>query len=184
MRAALLSAGPSLVRTYDPDAKYDLRIGVNTAVQKFACDWWSVADGHRFIEIDGDGTVIGKPDVWMIDAQHLHVQCYAADRYKAYRFHGWDATFDEVGASRSWANASAPCALILARSLGATEVDCYGVDMAGGLDVSGKIDGSTHYRNEKRWELERGLWHLIVEWLQNRGTTVRRINDVLTRTTA
>ncbi|MFI4862426.1 MAG: hypothetical protein ACIAXF_17305, partial [Phycisphaerales bacterium JB063] len=50
MKIALLSAGPSLRQTFNPDAKFDLRVGVNRAAGAFHCDWWSCGDGQTFLE--------------------------------------------------------------------------------------------------------------------------------------
>lgn len=175
MRVALLSAGPSLQASYGPvDPKlHKLRIGVNTAVNLYKCEWWACADSHRFIDIHNAG-VIGKPQAFCIDAQRDRTICFEPDIAKKYKITGWDEVFAEVGASTSWMSNTAPAALILAKWLGATEIDCYGVDMAGHLDTTGKIDDSTHYRNEQRWNMERQIWTLIVQWLAERGTKVTR----------
>ena len=178
MRAALLSAGPSLQHSFDPAALYDLRIGVNTAVQFHKCDWWVCADSHRWIEIEAAG-VKGKPKVFAIDTQRDRTICFAPDKAKKFKFTGWDEVFEATGASTSWMSNSAPAALILAHWLGAKEIDCYGVDMAGHLDATGIVDDSTRHRNETRWSLERGIWTLMVDWLAQRGTKVTRINGVL-----
>lgn len=173
MRVALLSAGPSLRKSYDPAAHHDLRIGVNTAVEFYPCDWWACADSHRWIDIAKRG-VVGHPKVYAIDAQRDRTQGLEPKLFSKFDWTGWDEVFDAVGASRKWMNNTAPAALILAAWLGATEVECFGVDMAGDMDATGRRDDATHYRNEQRWQLERGIWTLIVQWLFERGTKVKR----------
>lgn len=57
MRIAILSAGPSTRQTFDPDAHFDLRIGVNAAVADFHTDWWACGDAQTFDRI----TPVGFP---------------------------------------------------------------------------------------------------------------------------
>lgn len=173
MRVALLSAGPSLHKSYDPAVPYDHRIGVNTAVQFYPCDWWACADSHRWIEIF-DAGVIGKPRVFQIDAQRDRTQCFEFAKFEQYQWTGWDEVFEAVGANPLWMSNTGPAALVLAAWLGATEIHCFGVDMAGHLDVTEVIDDSTRHRNPPRWEKERKAWDEIVAWLTDRGVKVYR----------
>jgi len=52
--AAVLCPGPSLAAADIPD-DYDHYIGVNRAVFKRRCDWWSFVDVLTFIEVIGEG---------------------------------------------------------------------------------------------------------------------------------
>jgi hypothetical protein len=170
MKVALLSAGPSLRKSFDPAVPYKLRIGVNTAVQFHKCDWWVCADSHRVEEIESK--VIGKPKLFMVDGQRDQMD---GDCRKRWKITGWREVTAEIGASMSWLNNSGPAALLLAKWLGATHVDCYGVDMAGGLDATMEQTPSSKYRNDQRWALEKSFWHLISQWVSERGMTVNRI---------
>jgi len=178
MKVALLSAGPSLQASYGPAVHdHDLTIGVNTAVQFFPCDWWACADRHRFVEIDKYGVkTIGKkkklPKLFMIDAQLHDARCYEANQIDRYDVTGWNDVYEATGASKAWADRTATSALILAKHLGATELDVFGVDMDGHLDCTREITDSTKYREPTRWLLERQMWTLIRGWIEARGVKV------------
>lgn len=168
MNVALLSAGPSLSSSYGPadQAAFDIRIGVNTAVTLFPCDWWVCADTHRFVQIvngeEGDRKPIGKPRLAMIDGQIHNAQAMHADLINQWQVTGWDQVFRESGADKSRANNSGPAGLVLAKWLGATSIDCFGVDMVGNTDAVGR---PCKYRVDGRWIKEREDWQAFVKWL-------------------
>jgi len=151
--------------------RYDLTIGVNTAVEHFRCDWWSCADAHRFEEIKPQ--CIGRPSLFMLAPERDKCMRRCPDQLNEHGVAGWDEIFADAGADPKWQNWSAPSALVLAKYLGATAIDCYGVDLAGEADCSGK---ACHHRNPTRWEKEARLWHVIVTWLQSQRIRVRRIS--------
>ncbi|QNN23523.1 hypothetical protein HED60_14980 [Planctomycetales bacterium ZRK34] len=177
MRVALLSAGPSLRGSFAPVAAamdlpgprkhhapgarpYDLVIGVNTAVEYFACDWWSCADAHRFEEIKPN--CIRRPSLFMLAPERDKLMRRCPEQLAEHDVVGWDEIFAKVDADPKWQNWSAPSALVLARHLGARSIDCYGVDLVGGVDCTGK---ACCHRNPGRWEREAELWQTIVNWL-------------------
>ena len=160
MRVALLSAGPSLSSSFHPDAApHDVRIGVNTAASLFACDWWSCADQHRFAEIEP----VGTPRLFTIDAEYHKMQSRNGDKVAKFEVQGWKSVFADVSAPSIWQNFSATSALVLARWLGATHLDVYGVDMTGVTCCAGET--MAPQRKQSRWERERDLWAEIVNWL-------------------
>lgn len=166
MRIALLSAGPSLLAAADPGADCQIRIGVNTAASLHACDWWSCADAHRIEEIDP----IGSPRLFTMGPEYDKALARCSDKAKRFEVLLWDQVFHETGASPKWQNWSATSALVLGKWLGATAIDCYGVDMAGVTCCAGGVMAPE--RRPQRWERERALWRTIVKWLSKQGTQV------------
>lgn len=169
MRVALLSAGPSLEhfdRTIRSEC-FSARIGVNTAAAKYPVDYWSVADQDRFAEIHP----IGFPAVFTMGPERDKMMAQNPHRIARHRVLVWKDIGRDVHAPNDGWRWSCTSALILARWLGATEIDCYGVDMTGAADVTGQ---TTIYRNPERWAEEQVLWAKLVRWLRAGGTVVRR----------
>ncbi len=169
MRIALLSAGPSLAKSYDASQPYDLVIGVNTAASLFECDWWSVGDAHRFFEI----TPKGNPKVFTIGAERDKV--LASDdrlRLQGVEIEEWQTVMDHAAIPAGMPNFSCTAALMFCHYLKADSVDAYGVDMIGAEDVTGE---ATRWREPVRWGKERVEWAYLVNWMQESGITVERI---------
>lgn len=175
MRAVLLSAGPITLGRFDPEqpGRCGLRIGVNTAATKYACDWWVCADQDRFATI----TPLGTPALFTMTPERDKMRTFNQDKLA---IHPRVATFDEarcdleaagVGPPPGSMRWSCPSALILARWLGVSELFCYGVDMDGDCDCTGQ---STIHRNPKRWSEEKAVWDKLVVWGLHLGMTVTR----------
>lgn len=172
MRTALLSAGPSLVKSYDASQPYDLVVGVNTAAALYDCDWWSVADAHRFYEI----TPKNNPSVFTIGPERDKILASdQAARLKSTNVTDWNTVKESVGLIGTkvpMPNWSCTSALMLCKYLGATSVDVYGVDLSGERDVTGE---KTHHRNADRWKKELVEWDWLVEWMREAGVEVERV---------
>lgn len=172
MRIALLSAGESLDR-FDESAAYDLRIAVNTAAERFRCDWWSVGDHQPYLDI----AAIDKDQirVFMMRGEIGHLESLGVRLGE--RALAWDA-INGLCPVVNWHEFSATAALVLAVQLGATAIDCYGCDMRGTKDYAGRSDigGRPAVRSEEdRWPRERRIWNDLIEWLESLGIAVKRI---------
>ena len=172
-RIALLSAGPLSLDLFDETEIYDIRIGVNTAVTKFGCDYWSIADAHRFEDIIPED-VIGLPKVFMIGAQRDRVLAHQPERLSKHEVLIWEDVSRKVEAPPKWETWSAIGALVLAKFLGAQRVDCYGVDWSGEKDCTGAVDKQN--RNEKRWGREKKQWNEVVKWMKEHDVLIQRIS--------
>lgn len=156
MKLALLSCGPSLPRWESVDRSgFAAVVGVNRAVAKYPCDWWSVGDAECFWSVEP----IGSPRLWTHDATIRRIG--PTDRAATYHR-------DE---REPWTIFSSPAALLLAPLLNATSVVCFGVDMAGTTDWDGTERGN---RTETRWTRERDAWAAVVTRLANQGIAVVR----------
>lgn len=167
MRAALLSCGPSLA-AYQPDDRHAWVIGVNRAATAHRCDWWSAMDAPLIVE--HRAWLIGDPLLWTLTETRQTVErkgisldgldyCRANNRYG--------------GDIKVWGHYSATAALWLARHIGVTHLDVWGVDMAGEDDWDG-YRWKYASRKPARWERERELWDQTVAALKADGIEVAR----------
>jgi hypothetical protein len=165
LRVALLSAGPSLLRTFNDSLSFDHRIGVNRAAERFPCDWWSVGDWQAIV---GEGMEalhpIGEPRIFTMDDSANTVSKLRPEL----TLHGWKHLCSDFNAPDGWSTWSSTAAVMLARYLNATTLDVYGVDMAGHADVSGRVGG----RSDDRWNRERPAWEAVVGWIRAQGVRV------------
>lgn len=168
MKAAVLCPGPSLIE-FRGGTGYGAVIGVNRAAAYTPCDWWVICDEQTFAMC----VPLGSPSVVCDQdclARLLRKYPRSADYAWLDREHDWPP---RKGPCRWW-RFSATSALVLAARLGATHVDCYGVDWRGACDW----DGYTHSgqcRTVTRWADERQVWQSTVDTLAERGVTVERI---------
>lgn len=175
MRVALLSAGKTL-RLYDPSAaRYDCRVGVNTAAVEYECDWWSVGD-HRPCALL---PAIGKDRLRLFT---MRAELDAAETIGASIDRSRVKYWDELNATcavQNWSEFSATAGLVLCAHLGARSIDCYGCDMVGKEDYRGDVcvaDRPAVRDEENRWPKERAIWNAIVAWLQrDRRIAVERV---------
>ena len=155
MRAALLSCGPSLIE-YVPNG-HDVVIGVNDAVDRFACDWCVGLDLHLYTYISPV-----RDDMLYLTQ---------SDARRVHGFRGMDiGQLRLEGVERHlWAGYSSTAALVLAKTLRATEVDVYGVDMVGAFDHRGV---KAEWRNPERWDRERAKWEVARAGVEALGVEV------------
>lgn len=172
MNVAILSAGPCLIQTFDPDTRHDLRIGVNRAAGVIPCDWWSCGDGQTFRE----HVPIGLPVLFTMDHQdgQLRADNRVKERVARHRVVVWgDCNRALDGLPACWSNWSITASLALAVWQGAKRVDVHGhyydgEDETNCTDVSGK-------RLDKRKETRPRViadWRQMVSWANKQGITV------------
>lgn len=164
MKTALLCPGPSL-SDYQP-GDHVLIAGVNRAVSVAACDFWVLLDNRPFYSAEP----IGEPCLvtsGMLHRQFIRKGSLTLDR----PFIDRNRLLYE-GTAR-WGRFSATNALVLLANLGATEIECFGVDMVGTKDW----DGFGHDRDKRtldRWREEAHLWSQVTDHLSQRGCQVHR----------
>lgn len=163
MTAAILSAGPSLLRTWCPNPRADLEtFAVNRAIMATGCDWFIAGDRPTF-EIVGPnrprlGTYYGASPR---DATGWGELIYANEL----------PGIREL--PRPW-NWSVQVALAAVAHRGHRLVYLYGVDHRGNTDASGTDCDS---RTAERWEREHRDWALSVEWAERQGITIKNIQE-------
>ena len=167
MRVALLSAGLSLRHTFRDSFAFDVRIGVNRAVEHFPCDWWSVGDwqaitGHAINRL----VPLGDPQIYTLDSSIESMDLRSLRIAKPLA--GWKATCGHLAPPTRWATWSSTAAVVLAKHLGATSLDVYGVDMTGNIDIGGAVGSA----NGDRWNRERPAWESVVNWIRLQGVNV------------
>jgi hypothetical protein len=187
MKIAILCPGPSLPLFEGRGPDYSQVLAINRACLLFPADFWVMLDGDAF----RSGAEVMQRPSWPPD--RLPVLVSFADQHAA-RCHRWSEArrlpfipveYDWLphdwepapGAPKQpllWDTFSATTALVLAKRLGAVQVDVYGADQAGPADW----DGYTHAdyaRAEDRWTRERDLWRDLVKYFAGVGMTIRRI---------
>jgi len=145
-KVAILSAGPSLTRTYRGRDGYEEVIGVNRAVACFECDWWSAFDSCTLDLVKP----IGNPRLF---TREVVVQSHDTPDDVVII----ERVYDEVGIGIKKNTFSLTGALFLAEWLGATEIDIYGHDMLPGAgycngDPGNKVDVHRFERERVRYE--------------------------------
>ncbi len=172
---AIVSNGPS-AELFDRANRgdFDVVVGVNWTVARWACDWWCLCDWTTF----ADHTPRGNPK--------LFIRRFAADKLPRYapQCVGRFGAAPEVllheqiappplpnGAGR-WNAFSGLAALGLARHLQAARITVFGADMTGDRDHTGQFG---HSRTPDRWALERRIWHALVGVLEAEGIVVERV---------
>lgn len=176
---AILSSGPSLLK-FDPSERFDLRIGVNRAATVHACDWWVAGDEQAIWrhtkdpDAERQGLVIGHPGVFTLSpawAAVMHGDRALFDSFREWL--NWDS--DKPRAlcpPTEWDCWSAGAAIVLAAYLGATELHLFGYDMAGEQDFAGYNDPGRSRYNPIRWERERRIMPVLLDWIAGRGCRV------------
>lgn len=180
-RVAILGSGPSLT-AFDPEGgeRFHCIIAVNRAATLHRCDWWSVADvdGLRHFTTDPHhvhrGRVIGNPSILTMPeswAAAMHEQpAFFAATPNWLTWERLGRLTDPLAPPTQWNSFSGTAALVLARHLGATEIHCFGMDLAGGSDAFGLTCPVSY--NEERWQLERRIITRLTDWLEQQGVSV------------
>lgn len=147
--------------------RYDVVIGVNRAVTWHVCDYWSCADVHTF----SLAWPIGSPTIVCLRGIYREMCLRHPDAAEHEHLNRRAIRLD--GTKLNWTRFSAHVAIVLAAQLGAVEIDCYGMDLAGTADADGFADPRQH-RDEGRWNKERRILAELTEILAARGVTVKR----------
>lgn len=167
MQVALLSAGPSLLRTFEDSFEFDVRIGVNRAAEKFRCDWWAVGDWQAIV---GHGMAalqpLGDPQVFTLDTSIESMDLRSLRVAKPLA--GFKSTCGYLNPPIRWATWSATAGVVLARHIGATSLDVFGVDMSNTPDVCNKPGR----HGPDRWQRERPVWEACIQWIRSQGVRV------------
>lgn len=165
MRVAILSAGPSLRKTWRGNFQYCATIAVNSALAVVKTDWLAAGDDVTLRRLGAHRPLVGG---WTME----DVARTPPDGWRGVRLLPWNYLPGWVGLDRP-ANWSIQAAVAGAYSLGATIIDVYGHDMAGELDVTGSTGDS---RGEERWQRERPDWAASRLWAANHGLTINEIH--------
>lgn len=173
-KVAVLCPGPSL-KAFPGRGDYAVLVGVNRAVGFVECDYWVMLDAisYELVEPIGDPIVVTAADQW----REVRRIGSVAERAKKAR----TITPDCVNASlprelTRWRTWSATTAIALAFHIGATWIDCYGMDWKGQADYDGHMHPN-HGRDDSRWMRERIQYNDLRGVLKDRGATVRRIGS-------
>lgn len=145
--AAILAAGPSLDATWPHAGPFDVVLAVNCAAVDYACDWWVAGDPESFD--------------WFVPVEPPR-RGVVTDALNYRRATWWPACGGQVArwcefrapfGSGQW-HTSGPAAVgFAAMVLGASEVHCYGMEMAGDRDRNGMEACSLGGAGE-RWRVE------------------------------
>lgn len=167
-KVAILSAGPSLRKTWRPDGRYDVIIAVNAAAVLYPADWWSCMDDHNWLRY----VPAGRPRLFaqspLLNTIRLRHAALGESRHPTMLEH--EHVRDAQTPPEHWDRFSATAALGLASHLNARRIDCYGVDHAGTMDVIS--EHAPAFRDAQRWQEEIGIWQRLVEWLGAKGVEV------------
>jgi hypothetical protein len=181
MKVAILCPGPS-IRFFRGGA-YSQLIGVNRAVLLYRCDWWAVSDRQIIFQAFDDG-IDYQPKIFTRSDNKKHMaasgrpvvreyfnQCHK----KWYEDPDLKPRFQNVGEHKcNWPLFTATAAIVLAKRLGAKQIDIYGADMRGTRDFDG-FEGEGYNRTEDRWDTERTILNRLTAWMADHGTTIRRV---------
>lgn len=170
MIAALACPGPSLLSTFPHGDRPALVAAVNRAAHAVRCDWWVFLDHGVFERYPLDG-----PNIFTSGAADYHLRNHNAERWALQSVKLTESLGDFCDLqSPSWSTYSATTALVLLAWLGASEIRVYGADWTPAPDWDGHNDPENR-RDAERWDRERALWAAVVDWLDDRGTTVVRV---------
>lgn len=169
MKVALCCPGPSIQNF--KDRGYQIKIAVNRAAEKVACNWWVFFDYFPFFET----APIGTPAILTTEeVATLNIPKHRGrERLQQHEVH-LTTEIEHLKLKPNWFSFSATGALILAESLGATVIDVWGADWTDQPDWDGN-QIVTNNRKESRWVKERSIWFEIVAHLDGKGIEVNRI---------
>lgn len=174
MRIAILCPGPSLLRWSEFDE--EILIGVNRAPAilepaGIRCHWWVFSDWKLLVPEPG---IQKQPSyrtrVLMGDSVEPHAQqrsLFLPASYTLYR------DLYDICPYKPWTIYTVTASMMLAKWLGAAEINCYGCDHTNEPDADGvNLDGNK--RDADRWKEEGVIRSKVIEWLVSEGVTVNR----------
>lgn len=171
MIAAILSAGPSLARTWDPIFFDAFTVyAVNSAAKLYQHDWLSAGDKCWFRGLYP--TEMPSPWRGILTCPDSVTDARAWGR--SVPVVGWDEV-DLIGAHHRRGhpiNWSLQAAMCHAAQNGAKLIRLYGVDLAGREDCAGYVGED---RTEDRWVRERLHLEQTTALLAEHGVTVERV---------
>jgi len=177
MKIALLAPGPSLTQFADREGY--LRIAVNRAALLYEARYCVLLDANAAAMLFRDGGPKRKPGerptMVSLPDQRIRMERICPESASFPFLAVSEIDFPRYDGARrlGWAGWSATTALALAGSLGATQIDCWGVDRTGVEDFDGFTD-PLNYRTSDRWRREEADWNDLVRLLETRRIAVRR----------
>ncbi len=156
MNIAILGAAPHITACWRGRAGFDVLIGINRAAASIPCDFWCFGDMETPLTV----TPLGSPR-WATNenaARRLTKRGIAVPADALL----WES-LSSPGLAANWPVFSATAALVLARELGATRIECFGV-----------VDAEPPVNEAPRWAIERRIWNEVVAWLTRQGIPVTR----------
>ena len=191
MHATILSAGPHLLETYRPLERVSpraVRIAVNAAAAKVACDYWCCGDGQTFARIDP----VASPDPMTLftitdSDSWFHSRAEVRRRFEAHQRGGdqpgglrlWGPVARDLGAPGAATAWSITAALLLAVRLGARDVEVHGHYHEG--DDPGNITDCAGFALAKRLDTRPRVladWQTMRRWAHDRGIRVVEVAPV------
>ena len=176
MHVCLLSNGPSAVH-YPGPSRFDLVIGVNWTVTRWHCDWWVFCDAATY----ENHRPLGNPRIATRNPAARQIQERVTGKphadFTAKLGAGLVVILEDMTSPKKspevaeWWCYSGCAGLVLAFWLKATRVTCYGVDLAGKEDFTGKESTS---RSDERWARERIIWDWFAGAVAECGVEVER----------
>ena len=169
MRIAILAPGPSLLETYPGREGFDVVITINRAGRAFPGDYWVALDAYT---LNMMGVPRGGPAI--VTSRSQYGQMRRLDSSLAELPHIETEAIEFDAADVKWRKFSATVALALAAELGATHIECFGMDRTGAAD----FDGFTHTKQNRRpdrWREEAKVWDAMCAGLARGGVSVDRI---------
>jgi hypothetical protein len=168
MSVAILCPGRSVTQFAPGPGEYDKLIGVNRAAGFKPCDYWVMLDYEVFARSEPIGW---PPIVTRGGIYRALVRAFPEGSKHPFI----NAKSCDGPVSLHWKAFSSTTALMFAAHLGATRIDCFGMDWEGDSDW----DGTPHTgRDPERWAREEKLWDDLVRWLANRLIVVmRHVNE-------
>lgn len=167
MLAALLCPGSLLVK-YAGRGEYGAVVAVNRAAIQHGCDVWMALDLERIRQTRS--LVVGKPKL-LTNAGTLAALVQQDGPIENAMV--VDDLHRRFPTSFNWIGYSASCGAVYLASIGATRIDCYGMDWRGTKDFDGVEAGDN--RTDDRWAKEEAVWVQLTDRLKWRGVEVRRI---------
>lgn len=176
MRAAILSAGPSLTKTFDPDIPYNIKLAVNSAVELVFCTHWIFIDqkAFRYFMPLNDA----RPIICTSTTAHDNLMADDGYRQRYTEHRCIDIKKGIEYPPQNYTTFTVLAAMCAAAHLGATSIDMYGDDKAGHIDCRGIKHGN---RGDDRWNFESEiLHHDVMPWLKARKIAVEWHRDDIT----
>lgn len=165
MRVAILSAGPSLLHTFDPRETFNLRVAVNAAAGVVHADWWVAGDAQTFARV----RPIGVPVMLTMNNTDEPYREHA-ERTATHRFCSWDWLMRSTDAPSQASNWSITMAIALSVLMRADQVDIFGHDATGTVDVC----GFDLMKRTDNWKRQADDYESVVAWAESRGVRVSR----------
>jgi hypothetical protein len=168
--AVVLCSGPSIEQF---TGSADLLIGVNRGAILKPCTHWVCLDRCAQADTDPAGGLRG----WADQVQGTPHLLTKRETVRSCPWRGETSIVEDwwkdyEPGTLGWSIFSATTAVMWAAHMGATQIEIYGMDLAGKEDADGVNPSST--RSDAQWERQRETLAGITEWLKAKGVEVVR----------